>query len=54
VQNMHTPADVVCLRAIRRVSRLLATFISRLDESFIAKLTYELPAADEKTTADAA
>jgi putative aminopeptidase FrvX len=39
LQNMHTAVEVAALSDIRRAGRLLAAFISGLDETFMQKLT---------------
>ncbi|MGC8827875.1 MAG: hypothetical protein ACP5TV_12840, partial [Anaerolineae bacterium] len=42
-QNLHSPVEVVSLKDIRRAGRLLAHFISTLDEAFVRRLTFSLP-----------
>jgi endoglucanase len=34
VRSMHTPVETVCIRDIERAARLLAEFITRLDDAF--------------------
>jgi putative aminopeptidase FrvX len=41
-RNMHTPVEIVSIKDIERAGRLIAAFISRLDESFLASLTWDL------------
>jgi putative aminopeptidase FrvX len=42
-QNMHSPVEVISLKDIRRAGRLLAGFISTLNEEFVRRLTFSLP-----------
>lgn len=42
LRSMHTPVEEVSVRDVERVGRLLAMFIGRLDEGFLAKLTWNL------------
>jgi endoglucanase len=37
-RNMHTPVEVVCVKDIERIGRLLAHFIGELTESFVTEL----------------
>jgi tetrahedral aminopeptidase len=50
VRSMHTPVETVCLRDIERTGKLLAEFISRLDDGFADTLVVAdalaAPAAD--------
>jgi len=48
LRYMHTPVEVVHLKDISRVGRLLAEFIAELDLEFMDKLSWE----DEKPTDD--
>jgi endoglucanase len=41
LRYMHTPAEMVALKDITRAGRLVAEFISQLDEKFMDKLTWE-------------
>ncbi|OGN95799.1 MAG: hypothetical protein A2Z71_08725 [Chloroflexi bacterium RBG_13_50_21] len=41
LRYMHTPAEMVALKDITRAGRLVAEFISQLDEKFLDKLTWE-------------
>jgi len=38
---MHTPVEMVSLKDITRVGRLLAEFAAQLDDRFMEKLSYE-------------
>lgn len=40
IRNMHTPVETVSLKDIKRAGRLMAEFISRLDDHFLDKLTW--------------
>jgi endoglucanase len=42
LRSMHTPVETVSVKDIERAGRLLATFISRLDERFLASLPFDL------------
>lgn len=42
-QNIHSPVEVISLKDIRRAGRLVAHFISALDEAFVRRLTFSLP-----------
>jgi len=41
-RNMHTPVETVSVRDVERAGRLLAAFIARLDDRFLASLAWEL------------
>lgn len=41
LRYMHTPVEVVSLKDIRRVGRLLAEFISGLDRAFVDSITWD-------------
>lgn len=41
LRYMHTPVEVVSLKDIKRVGRLLAEFITELDEEYIAEMKWE-------------
>ena len=56
VLNMHTPVEVVSVPDIRRTGRLLAAFVSSLDETHIDLMTSplpEMPASDDEKNASA-
>lgn len=42
-QNLHSPVEVISLKDIRRAGRLLAHFISTLNEEFVRRLSFDLP-----------
>jgi putative aminopeptidase FrvX len=42
LRSMHTPVETVSVQDIERAGRLLAAFIGRLDEVFLASLTWDL------------
>ena len=46
-RNMHTPVETVSVKDVERVGRLLAAFIGRLDDQFLASLVWDLD-LDEK------
>jgi len=46
-RNMHTPVETVSVKDIERVGRLLAAFVSRLDDDFMNSLTWDLDLEDE-------
>jgi endoglucanase len=46
-RNMHTPVETVSVKDIERVGRLLAAFISRLDDTFLEGLGWDLGLDDE-------
>ena len=50
LRSMHTPIETICTTDLARIGRLLAHFIASLDETFIDKLAWKLPAQkdDEK------
>lgn len=41
LRYMHTPVEVVSLKDIRRVGRLLAEFITTLDRAFVDRITWD-------------
>jgi endoglucanase len=41
LRYMHTPVEMVSIKDIQRTGRLLAEFISQLDENFMKKLAWE-------------
>ena len=47
-RNMHTPVETVSIRDVERVGRLLAAFIARLDDGFLASLSWDLGLEDEE------
>jgi endoglucanase len=42
VRNMHTPAETVSVKDIERVARLLAAFITQLDDGYLDSLAWDL------------
>ena len=38
---MHTPVEVVALKDIQRAGRLLAEFITSLEEDFLTKIVWD-------------
>jgi endoglucanase len=44
---MHTPVELVAIKDVQRVGRLLAEFISGLPPDFISTMTWEEKDADE-------
>jgi endoglucanase len=47
VRSMHTPVETVAVKDVERTGRLLAAFISRLDETFLQSLVWDLGLDDE-------
>ncbi len=47
-RNMHTPVETVSVKDVERTGRLMAAFISRLDEAFMDSLTWDLGLDDEE------
>jgi endoglucanase len=47
LRSVHTPVETVSVRDVKRAGRLVAAFISRLDEAFMSSLTWELNLDDE-------
>ncbi len=47
VRNMHTPVETMAVKDVERAGRLLAAFVSRLDESFLASLAWDLGLEEE-------
>ena len=47
-RNMHTPVETVSVKDVERVGRLLAAFVSRLDDSFLPSLTWDLGLEEQK------
>ena len=41
-RNMHTPVETVAVKDVERAGRLVAAFISRLDDKSLGKLTWDL------------
>jgi len=41
LRYMHTPVEMVSLKDITRVGRLLAEFAARLDADFMKKITWK-------------
>ena len=56
LRSMHTPVETVCLRDIERAAKLIAEFISRLDDGFADELVVAdaLVVADSPTRGPAA
>jgi endoglucanase len=48
VRNMHTPVETVAVKDVARVGRLLAAFITRIDEAFLDNLAWDLGLDDER------
>jgi endoglucanase len=46
-RNMHSPVETVSVKDVERAGRLLAAFISRLDQGFLGSLVWELGLDDE-------
>jgi endoglucanase len=47
-RNMHTPVETASMVDVERVGRLLAAFISRLDDAFLDSLIWTLDLDDER------
>ena len=47
-RNTHTPVETVSVKDVERVGRLLAAFVSRLDDSFLPSLTWDLGLEEQK------
>jgi endoglucanase len=43
LRYMHTPVEIVSMKDIRRVGRLLAEYVSRLPVDFMDTLSFERP-----------
>jgi putative aminopeptidase FrvX len=43
MRNMHSPVEIVDIRDIRRVARLTAAFIAKLDADFLDTIAWSLP-----------
>ena len=41
IRYMHTPVEMAQFKDIERAGRLLAEFISSLDDAFMSKLSWE-------------
>jgi endoglucanase len=48
LRNMHTPVETASVKDVERTGRLLAAFISRLDENFIDSLAWDLGLDDDE------
>jgi putative aminopeptidase FrvX len=46
--NMHTPAEIVDVRDVRRAGRLVAAFIAGLEPDFLDEIAYPMPDDKEK------
>jgi putative aminopeptidase FrvX len=47
LRSMHTPVETIAIKDVERTGRLLAAFISRLDETFMQSLVWDLGLDDE-------
>jgi putative aminopeptidase FrvX len=47
-RNMHTPVETVSAKDVERAGRLIAAFITRLDEDFMDSLTWDLGLDDDE------
>jgi putative aminopeptidase FrvX len=47
LRSMHTPVETIAVKDVERTGRLLAAFISRLDETFMQSLVWDLGLDDE-------
>ncbi len=47
LRNMHTPLETVSVKDVERAGRLLAAFIARLDDEFLASLAWDLDLDEE-------
>ena len=47
-RNMHTPVETISVKDVKRVGRLLAAFISRLDGDFLDSLNWRLDLDEEE------
>jgi len=41
-RNMHTPVETIAVKDVERTGRLLAAFVSRLDDTFLDSLAWDL------------
>jgi endoglucanase len=41
LRYMHTPVEVIAVKDLQRAGRLLAEFISSLEEDFMTKIVWE-------------
>jgi putative aminopeptidase FrvX len=48
LRSMHTPVETVAVKDVERVGRLLAAFIGRLDDEFLAGLAWDLGLDEEE------
>jgi endoglucanase len=48
LRNMHTPAETASVKDVERTGRLLAAFISRLDDEFLDSLAWDLGLDDDE------
>lgn len=47
LRYMHTPVEVIAIKDVQRVGRLLAEFICGLEPDFMSTMTWELPDAEK-------
>lgn len=46
LRYMHTPVEIIAIRDVQRVGRLLSEFICRLEADFVSKITWEAEDAE--------
>ncbi len=47
LRYMHTPVELIAIKDVQRVGRLLAEFIAGLEQDFVAKIQWEDADADD-------